>query len=275
MKKILIAILLLTLPNNLVSAQDNFLKEELKNQLSTSSTWQINLLEFYKLYHQQQQITIIDIRSKTLYETSHIKGSLNIHLPTLPQTILQNPNLLPKNKPIYIICCAKDRNAYFAVLPLRMAGYQAYAINGGGIDAWKYLKLPYIEQGQAPHLNPEHNTTLTELQTKALSTINPDYHMMNAGRSYGLKLQPLEQLIQKENKDLYIIQILSEDKKNNTINKPYIKQSTTLKNLLKQPWLEKLKGQQIFFVGQDDRQLVLATIALRMLKYDAMFVVDE
>lgn len=278
-KLILITLFIFLVISNTVLAQDNKLPNQLQQQLNTSNQWQITLLDFYQLY-QHQDLIIIDIRSQQTYQKDHIKDSLNIHLPTLPQTILENPNILPKDKPIYVICCAKDRNAYYAVLPLRMAGYQAYAVNGGGIDAWQYLKLPYLEQGQATELKPIYNTTLTELEQASLLNINPDYHMMNAGRSYGLKLKPLEQLITEETKELFVVEIIPEQqtcKVGETIKvtPSYVKHKTTLQQLLTQPWLETIKDQQIFLVGPDDKQLVLATIALRMLGYEAMFAVDE
>lgn len=67
-------------------------------------------------------------------------------MPDLPQTILENPGVFPKGQPIYVICCAQDRNSLFATLPLRIAGYEAYNVTGGGVDAWIYLGFP-IEEG--------------------------------------------------------------------------------------------------------------------------------
>ena len=275
MKKLFILLLIsLTLLTNITLAQENTLKSYLHQKLSISNTWQIHLLDFYKLY-QQQELILIDIRSPETYQKAHVKGSLNIHLPNLPQTILEQPNILPKDQPIYIICCAQDSNAYYAVLPLRIAGYEAYAVTGGGVDAWQYLQLPYLEQGTASELEFKYNTKLTDLEIQALVAINPDYHMLKVGRSYGLKLQPLEQII-AEGKDLFVIQIWSEQERALLVKAPYVKHTTTLKNLLTSSWLENIeKKQQLFIVGQDDKQLVLATIALRMLGYDAMFAIEE
>lgn len=80
----------------------------------------------------QQGATILDVRSKGEYAGGHIKGSINISLNELPQSLAQ---LKDKNKPI-ITCCASGMRSASAKNILQSNGYtQVY--NGGG---WSSLQ---------------------------------------------------------------------------------------------------------------------------------------
>lgn len=77
-----------------------------------------------------QGATIIDVRSKAEYASGHIKGSLNIPLDTLQNSLAK----ISKSKPV-ITCCASGMRSATAKGILQNNGFEVY--NGGG---WSSLK---------------------------------------------------------------------------------------------------------------------------------------
>ena len=256
-----------------ISAQeiDNAKELLLSKQLHQSQSWSVDLPQSYQIYQKGEAI-FVDIRSKELYEKGHVPNSLNIHLPSLPQTILENPEVLPKGQPIYVICCAQDRNALWAVLPLRMAGYEAYNVTGGGVDAWDYLKLP-IEKGAGKAPEPKWQIELTAKEKEALLGINPSYHMMKAGRSYVYDREGIEKLFE-DGREGFVVELV-EAKKDKATSK-YTKETSTLPDLPNANWLRDFpEDATIFLISENDKELVLGVVALRMLDYDAVMLVKN
>ena len=271
--RIFVVMLLCLFTLSSISAQeiDDAKELLLSKQLDQSSSWSVDLLQAYQLYQKGETI-FVDIRSKELYEKGHVPNSLNIHLPSLPQTILENPGVLPKDQPIYVICCAQDRNALWAALPLRMAGYEAYNVTGGGVDAWEYLKLP-IEKGAGKAPEPKWQTELTAKEKEALLGINPSYHMMKAGRSYVYDREGIEKLFE-DGREGFVMELI-QTKKDKATSK-YTKETSTLPDLPNSKWLKDFpKDATIFLIGKNDKELVLGVVALRMLGYDAVMLVEK
>ena len=245
--------------------------QSLEAQLSDSLSWEVSLPAAYKSFQSNQAI-FLDIRSKESFVKGHVPNSININLPDLPQTLLEKPGMLPKGQPIYVVCCAQDRNALWAVLPLRMAGYEAYNVTGGGVDAWEYLKLPIAKGASAP-LESRWKTELSTEEKEYLLSINPSYHMMKAGRSYVYDRKGIEKLLE-EGKEAFVVEIVknTEDK----ATSKYTKQGSTLSELPNAPWLKGFsKDQTIFLIGENDKEVVLGVVALRMMGYDALMMVEK
>ncbi len=74
---------------------------------------------------EKQGAMIIDVRSPAEFKGGHIKGSVNIPLPSLQA----NLSKVPKNKAI-ITCCASGMRSGSAKSLLKAAGYDVH--NGGG-----------------------------------------------------------------------------------------------------------------------------------------------
>ena len=56
----------------------------------------------------------------------------------------------------------------------------------------------------------------------------------------------------------------------------YVTQQTDLSDLPMAPWLKDYpKEQPIYLIGKDDKELVLAVVALCMLGYNAMAAVEK
>ncbi len=75
----------------------------------------------------KQGAIILDVRSKGEYASGHIKGSINIPVDALGNSLNQ---LKDKNKPI-ITCCASGMRSAAAKSVLQKNGYQE-VYNGGG-----------------------------------------------------------------------------------------------------------------------------------------------
>lgn len=79
----------------------------------------------------QQGAIILDVRSKSEYQSGHIKGSINISV----DTISNNLSKLKKGKPI-ITCCASGMRSASAKSILKSNGFTE-VYNGG---AWMSLQ---------------------------------------------------------------------------------------------------------------------------------------
>ena len=70
--------------------------------------------------------TFIDLRDSLQFNKIHLQKFINI-----PYDIfIKKKPLLPKNKPIYLICYSGKRSLYLAK-ELTKKGYHAYSFNGG------------------------------------------------------------------------------------------------------------------------------------------------
>lgn len=74
---------------------------------------------------------IVDVRSKSEYQSGHLKNSINIPVDTLEQNIKK----LKKDKPV-ITCCASGARSASAMRILKANGFEQ-VYNGG---AWTSLK---------------------------------------------------------------------------------------------------------------------------------------
>lgn len=73
---------------------------------------------------------IVDVRTKSEFDSGHIKGAINLPL----QTLEQHLGKLKKDKPV-ITCCASGMRSSSARGFLKSKGYEVY--NGG---SWVSLK---------------------------------------------------------------------------------------------------------------------------------------
>lgn len=80
----------------------------------------------------KQGAIILDVRSKVEYAGGHIKGSINIPVDVLKNSLTQ---LKDKNKTI-ITCCASGMRSASAKSILKMHGYTDVH-NGGGLSRLK------------------------------------------------------------------------------------------------------------------------------------------
>ncbi|MBO9998718.1 MAG: rhodanese-like domain-containing protein [Cyanobacteria bacterium SID2] len=83
-------------------------------------------------------LTIVDIRSRDAFNSSHIMGAISIPVDELVERSLQS---LESIRDIYIYG-ATDEQAVEAVAKLREAGYQNVAEITGGLAAWKAVGYP-------------------------------------------------------------------------------------------------------------------------------------
>ena len=259
---------------SLTDVNANTFDSNLNKNLNEVTGWQVQLSQ--ALEAKKSGAIFVDIRSLAPYEQSHVPGAIHLPLTDLAQTLLEHPGTLPKDQPIYVICCAKDRNAMLAVLPLRMAGYEAYGVMGGGVPAWEATGYP-IGSGTAKPLEVKWNTNLKQEEIQALSAINPTLHMMKAGRSYTIARKALEEAITSGEKLTVIEVIPSRSSRNSTLKKSgEASISVTLSNLHEAEWLKGIsKKERVYLIGEDDKELAIGLMSLRMMGYDAVMAVWE
>ena len=256
-----------------VASADTFESNRSKN-LNEVTEWQVQSSQALEAHG--SGAVFVDIRSLASYEQSHVSGALHLPLTDLAQTLLERPGILPKDQPIYVICCAKDRNAMLAVLPLRMAGYEAYGVMGGGVPAWEVRRYP-IETGAGKPLESKWKTKLKQEEIEALSAINPTLHMMKVGRSYTIARKGLEEAL-TSGETLTVLEIIpSRSSKNSIIKKSGdVAISVTLSDLPKAEWLKGIsKKERVYLIGEDDKELAIGLMSLRMMGYDAVMAVWE
>ena len=83
-------------------------------------------------------LTIIDVRSRDAFNTSHITGAVFLPLHELVDQVLVN---LESIRDIYIYGIDDQETATAATM-LRQAGYQSVAQLIGGLPAWKAAGFP-------------------------------------------------------------------------------------------------------------------------------------
>ncbi|MBE2247561.1 MAG: MBL fold metallo-hydrolase [Candidatus Competibacteraceae bacterium] len=86
--------------------------------------------KFVETYQQNNDIHIVDVRKQVEYAISHIKGALNVPLDTLHQQM----ESIPKNKPVYLHCAGGYRSAIAASL-LKAKGYEDIINVQGGFTS--------------------------------------------------------------------------------------------------------------------------------------------
>lgn len=95
--------------------------------------------------------------------------------------------------------------------------------------------------------------------------------MMKAGRSYLISREELEAII-NQGTELFVVEVVSE--KQIGVSSSYIKEAISLSDLPTAKWLENYsKKETIYLVGNNDKELVLGIVTLRMLGYDAIAAV--
>ena len=260
--------------NSMTTASADTFESNLSKNLNEVTAWQVQLPQ--ALEAQKSGAAFVDIRSLASYEQSHVSGAIHLPLTDLSQTLLERPGVLPKDQPIYVICCAKDRNAMLAVLPLRMAGYEAYGVMGGGVPAWEVRGYP-IKTGAGKPLESKWKTTLKQEEIEALSAINPTLHMMKVGRSYTIARKGLEEAV-ASGEALTVIEIIpSRSSRKSTLEKSgEATRSVALSDLPKAEWLKGIsKKERVYLIGEDDKDLAIGLMSLRMMGYDAVMAVWE
>ena len=97
--------------------------------------------------------------------------------------------------------------------------------------------------------------------------------MMKAGRSYVYNRKGIEKLFE-EGKEAFVVEIVKN--KEDKATSKYAKQVNTLSELPNAPWLKDFpKDQTIFLIGENDKELVLGFVALRMKGYDAVMMMEK
>jgi rhodanese-related sulfurtransferase len=89
-------------------------------------------------------LTIIDVRSRDAFNTSHITGAISFPLSQLAE---ESPINLELVRDIYVYGSSDEETAAAAAL-LKEAGYQNVAELAGGMAAWKAAGFPI--EGNSP-----------------------------------------------------------------------------------------------------------------------------
>ncbi|MGB3533384.1 MAG: rhodanese-like domain-containing protein [Microcoleaceae cyanobacterium] len=105
--------------------------EPIENQSSVSSLKQ-------RLDWGEPALTIIDVRSRVLFNVTHIMGSIPMPMDEPNNLTLANLEL---SRDIYIYAETNEQTAT-AANKLRQAGYQHVSELIGGLTSWKKAKYP-------------------------------------------------------------------------------------------------------------------------------------
>jgi rhodanese-related sulfurtransferase len=91
----------------------------------------------YQMWREKsQEVVILDVRTPGEYQSSHVKGAMNVDYYADFEAEVQK---LPKDK-IYLLHYASGRRSGEATAIMRRLGYKAY--NMGGFDAVKSAGFP-------------------------------------------------------------------------------------------------------------------------------------
>jgi hydroxyacylglutathione hydrolase len=84
--------------------------------------------------------TVLDVRSIEEYESGHIEGSINIYTGLLPE----NLDKIPRDKPIAVICKSGTRSGFGASILKRHGLNNLYNVMGG-MTSWKNANYTTIK----------------------------------------------------------------------------------------------------------------------------------
>lgn len=114
--------------------------EELKH--FTSGSVRVKVAGAIKMMN-EDNATVLDIRTSEAYSDGHIVGAINVPASDLKEKI----DTLEKHKNnLVIVVCARGHEANAAMMLLRKAGFSALRILVGGMGAWKEAELPVTKQ---------------------------------------------------------------------------------------------------------------------------------
>jgi thiosulfate sulfurtransferase len=88
-----------------------------------------------------ESLRVADIRDAMSYESSHIKGAINLSNDNLPEFM----QLTPKDAPI-LVCCYHGNSSQGAAQFLAAQGYDTVYSLDGGFEMWKMAVPDLCEQ---------------------------------------------------------------------------------------------------------------------------------
>jgi len=110
-------------------------KEEMLNRMIEIARNEINTIELDKAVRlkNDEKVLFVDVRSKTQYDASHVKGA--IHIPI--ENLLAGDSALPKDHDHRIITvCNRGNLSMSGMLILKSLGYKNTCSLNGGTTAW-------------------------------------------------------------------------------------------------------------------------------------------
>ena len=217
---------------------------------------------------------IIDIRPTKSFTAGHIPGVIHIPLWSLVETLEKNPAILLIDRPIYVICCAKDIYSAYAVAVLRLGGYNAYAIPGG-MPQWAELGYPYVE-GTAEELND--NQQPMQMHTpniEIMKQVDPFIQGIPQYNSYLLHFQELKE--KQQNQEIFsLVDVRSNDNDQGKLlpGTYQIPLPRLVEFIHKNPSLIPY-DKPVIVVDKLDTQAAFAVFTLRIMGYQAYMILSE
>jgi hydroxyacylglutathione hydrolase len=103
---------------------------------------QVEQLSPFDLARRRKELTVLDVRGRSEWETGHLSEATLIPLAELPERVAE----VPDDRPIAVHCQGGSRSAIAASLLLR-SGRKAVANVTGGMTAWEQAGLPVERNG--------------------------------------------------------------------------------------------------------------------------------
>jgi len=88
---------------------------------------------------QQEDWTILDVRSRNEWNSGHIQGSINISITSL----VFNKNKIPQDKPVAVICQSGSRSSLASRILENMGRHSVYDVPSG-MSWWKRSHYPMV-----------------------------------------------------------------------------------------------------------------------------------
>jgi rhodanese-related sulfurtransferase len=90
---------------------------------------------------------MLDVREDDEWAEAHIEGALHIPMHQLPNRLHYEPDTLPRDAPVVVVCHSGNRSAHVTAW-LAQQGYDAYNMSGGMV-AWAASGQP-MASGPSP-----------------------------------------------------------------------------------------------------------------------------
>jgi rhodanese-related sulfurtransferase len=85
---------------------------------------------------------VLDVREPDEWSQGHIPGARHVPMNSVPATAAYEPQTVPADERIYVVCHVGGRSAQVTAW-LRRQGYDAVNV-AGGMDRWAQAGLPVV-----------------------------------------------------------------------------------------------------------------------------------
>ncbi|BEP28524.1 rhodanese-like domain-containing protein [Helicovermis profundi] len=231
-----------------------------------SDSYMVNEVKFVEMVKNNENMTILDIRSANDYAAGHVKGAVNAPWGTAISDILTK---IPSDKPLYVYCYS-GQTAGQAVNTLVVAGFEARTVHfGWNLGLSKVEGIEAVTSTEANVLTED----VTEINPVVQEALNQYYEGLSAVKdtkykNYKISEANLKEMLDNKDDSIFLVSV----RQAVDFSEGHIEGAINI------PWAKGM--QEGFSVLPKDKKIVVycytgqtageTTAGLRLMGYDAV-----